>query len=561
MTLTARTLRHTLRAVLVLALAGAWPRDASAAGRRQDLVAHGSEDRFWIGNVSVGTGADNAQVRTDLFVRSVGESRWQPVTRDPIESRVVAMAHRGPQLALLLDDGSWLLVSEQALVTGRPPPGNGQVVDLASDRDTLLALVRLRNPASPAGSPGSPAVAPPAASHRLALFALGQAGWAQQGELGPAAPDPWADVSLAVVESTVFLAAREGAGPASRVRLLRQAPGGAWGEAGSVALRPDAASFKLIGGGPVPVLWVLGRDGAFSLHWFGPEGVETRDVPAPRDVDPQEMAAAFAFDRVRVLYTAGGLRYERQYDAMPVAAAESATTRGAATAPGASTAPAPVPAARPANQDTRILLPARPLDLWVMKWVQPLLSVALLFTIVASLRRRTAMQEAMLRANRFALAPWGRRFAAGMIDAIPLLAAFGLLWARDRRMADGSELWDDSLVQAAALAGPVLYILHTTVSEVLFGRTIGKVLCGLRVVGLDGKRPTPGALLTRNLLRVIDILMGFLPLVLILYSPLRQRAGDVAAGTMVVRDRPATPKDEGEGRESEAETVGAAERD
>src|SRR5436189_263247 len=124
MTRTARTLCPIFCALLFLA--GAWVPGAAGAGRRQDLVAHGSDDRFWIADVSVGTGADKAQVRTDLYVRSVGESRWLPVTREPIESRVVAMAHRGPQLALLLDDGAWLLVSEQALVTGRPPPGNGQ---------------------------------------------------------------------------------------------------------------------------------------------------------------------------------------------------------------------------------------------------------------------------------------------------------------------------------------------------------------------------------------------------------------------------------------------------
>ena len=539
-----RALRPTLCALLLLA--AAWMPDAAAAGRRQDLVAHGSEDRFWIGNVSVGTGADNAQVRTDLYVRSVGESRWLPATS--VESRVVGMAHRGPQLALLLDDGAWLLVSEQALVTGRPAPGNGQIIDLASDRDALLALVRLRVNAPPQPSAATTA---PAASHRLALFALGQSGWTQQGDVAAAAPDAWANVSLAVVESTIFLAVQEGAGDASRVRLLRQAAAGSWGDGGSVPLRPDAVTFQLIGGGPVPVLWVLGRDGAYALHWFGPEGVQTLDVPAPRDVDPEEMAAAFAFDRVRVLYTAGGRRYERQYDALPVAAADAATTRAA-------TGPEPSgPASRPANQDTRILLPARPLNLWVMKWVQPLLSVALLFTIVASLRRRTAMQEAMLRANRFALAPWGRRFVAGLIDAVPLMAAFGLLWARDRQIAEGSDLWDDSLVQAAALAGPVLYILHTMVSEALFGRTIGKFLCGLRVVALDGKRPAPGALLTRNLLRVIDVLMGFLPLVLVLYSPLRQRAGDVAAGTLVVLDEKLA---EGERREAE-EPVEVGQRD
>jgi uncharacterized RDD family membrane protein YckC len=78
-------------------------------------------------------------------------------------------------------------------------------------------------------------------------------------------------------------------------------------------------------------------------------------------------------------------------------------------------------------------------------------------------------------------------------------------------------------------------------------------LCfGLRVVGLDGGRARPGALLTRNLLRVIDLSVFFFPLVLVLYSPLRQRAGDVAAGTLVVLNKPtAAPGEAGKDEPSE----------
>jgi len=83
----------------------------------------------------------------------------------------------------------------------------------------------------------------------------------------------------------------------------------------------------------------------------------------------------------------------------------------------------------------------------------------------------------------------------------------------------------------------VLYLLHTTVSEVASARTLGKLVFGLRVVSLDGTRPSAGALLTRNLLRLIDLALGFFPLVLLVYSPLRQRAGDVAAGTLVVLNK------------------------
>jgi uncharacterized RDD family membrane protein YckC len=68
--------------------------------------------------------------------------------------------------------------------------------------------------------------------------------------------------------------------------------------------------------------------------------------------------------------------------------------------------------------------------------------------------------------------------------------------------------------------------------EVAAGRSVGKMLTGLYIVGLDGQRAGATALLMRNAFRVIDLIV--VPLSLILFSPLRQRAGDLAAGTIVV---------------------------
>jgi uncharacterized RDD family membrane protein YckC len=63
------------------------------------------------------------------------------------------------------------------------------------------------------------------------------------------------------------------------------------------------------------------------------------------------------------------------------------------------------------------------------------------------------------------------------------------------------------------------------------------MLTGLHVVGLDGRPATASALVLRNLFRIIDILIIGMPLALILFSPLRQRAGDLGAGTVVVQGR------------------------
>ena len=67
----------------------------------------------------------------------------------------------------------------------------------------------------------------------------------------------------------------------------------------------------------------------------------------------------------------------------------------------------------------------------------------------------------------------------------------------------------------------LVYVLHTTIVETLTGRTLGKHLLGLRVVGLDGKPASRYALMVRNVLRLIDAGLGFAPLVVVFFSPLR----------------------------------------
>ena len=64
------------------------------------------------------------------------------------------------------------------------------------------------------------------------------------------------------------------------------------------------------------------------------------------------------------------------------------------------------------------------------------------------------------------------------------------------------------------------------------------MFAGLRVVTVEGARPRVSALLIRNLLRVIDV-FPFPLAAIILRTPLRQRVGDLAAGTIVVLNAPA----------------------
>src|SRR5690606_27140646 len=99
---------------------------------------------------------------------------------------------------------------------------------------------------------------------------------------------------------------------------------------------------------------------------------------------------------------------------------------------------------------------------------------------------------------------------------------------------------------AAALATLLYFTLavgYAIYCEIrLRGQTLGKRLMGLRVVDASGMRLRPVQVVLRNLLRPVDVLPGgyLLGGLAMRASPLRQRLGDLAAGTVVVQTRSAT---------------------
>lgn len=92
------------------------------------------------------------------------------------------------------------------------------------------------------------------------------------------------------------------------------------------------------------------------------------------------------------------------------------------------------------------------------------------------------------------------------------------------------------LLSLAALnLAPTITLVYISLSESLFQSTFGKALFGLKVVQEDGRPPRFSSLLVRNAFRIFDMNpVGYLCAAL---STHKQRPGDIAAGTMVVRDR------------------------
>jgi uncharacterized RDD family membrane protein YckC len=87
----------------------------------------------------------------------------------------------------------------------------------------------------------------------------------------------------------------------------------------------------------------------------------------------------------------------------------------------------------------------------------------------------------------------------------------------------------------------VLSLIYAMISEWAWrGQTVGKRLMGLRVVDAQGLRLEPSQVIVRNLLRLLDALPALYLVggIACVFSRRRQRLGDLAAGTVVVR----TPK-------------------
>lgn len=104
-----------------------------------------------------------------------------------------------------------------------------------------------------------------------------------------------------------------------------------------------------------------------------------------------------------------------------------------------------------------------------------------------------------------------------------------------------SERWGSTPLFTVFLPALAVYTLYHPVLEVVMaGSTPGKRMAGVRIVTVEGHLPGIGALLIRNILRLIDSLPVFYALGLLCTMVTAQsvRIGDLAAGTVLIYDRP-----------------------
>ena len=133
-------------------------------------------------------------------------------------------------------------------------------------------------------------------------------------------------------------------------------------------------------------------------------------------------------------------------------------------------------------------------------------------------------------------APGWRRVAAWAVDA----GLLGAVLAAMLLPVLGPVLGQDGLAQSRDVAVPVLLVMalvafvYQWLGIVLTGGTPGMLATGLRVVGPDGKRPSPGRSAVRATLGVLAAALLGVGLLLALFTKSGRGAHDLGAGTWVV---------------------------
>jgi uncharacterized membrane protein SpoIIM required for sporulation/uncharacterized RDD family membrane protein YckC len=143
---------------------------------------------------------------------------------------------------------------------------------------------------------------------------------------------------------------------------------------------------------------------------------------------------------------------------------------------------------------------------------------------------------------RLELAGLGSRMAAAALDTILLFFAILCIGLIGSNVNLGGALggWFEALLVLLLFA--LVWGYFAAFEALNGGRTPGKQSLGIRVVMDTGQPVTTGAAVVRNLVRLLDCyfpLAPILPAMLLMFlNKSNKRLGDMAAGTIVVRDRP-----------------------
>ncbi|HEX4056121.1 MAG TPA: RDD family protein [Tepidisphaeraceae bacterium] len=519
-----------------LVAAGAPALSISAPPQPRDLFAQGSENHFWIAHVAKSPDGNYSQ--TEIVFRSKwsGSGDWTPMPS--VADRVVSMAASNDELLVVLANGQWEIADEADIRTGPTPPQGDVLLAIANDQETVWAVVRGTIPpplpastapsksraTGPSTQLAEPSTEP--AEPRLLVCQFVEGKWIDPHPLPDDVSEDPAQMSLAVVNQLPMLAWRRSDG---RLLVSALTSRNNWTRPVLVESPTEVADFKMLTIHDRAVLWLA--DAPWSVDAASTSRPTTRprvsgagvvligndfarriplQMPTtlPSNVSSQTLVVAFG--NLRWLAYAGDKQIEQDY--------------------GLENFPDSFP---PAKMSV-VASPAPPV-IPLMPWVGGDAVLVLAAAMVAIRQRQLSGSATPPAADgvdaKLHLAPLGVRFVAGLVDLAPILAVAAIIHPANSTNplagVDAKSL--ENLFGLAALA----YALHTLVAELICGQSLGKMAFGLRVVDPEGKPPKAWAIVVRNLLRVVDVFL-VLPLLMVLVSPLRQRVGDVLAGTVVI---------------------------
>lgn len=127
------------------------------------------------------------------------------------------------------------------------------------------------------------------------------------------------------------------------------------------------------------------------------------------------------------------------------------------------------------------------------------------------------------------------RMLAFMVDSLVIFFYFiFIFWILVALELEPSDSW--TLYLLASLPAFLYYLLFETFTN---GKTAGKYLVNIRVVKLDGSKPTFSSYFLRWILRFVEVTLTFCggAVFTILLNGKGQRLGDIAAGTTVISER------------------------
>jgi uncharacterized RDD family membrane protein YckC len=416
--------------------------------------------------------------------------------KSSVAGEVVGMAEYQGQVLVWNSTGSWRILYQGDSSTGTPLPEDRRMVSAAALNDELYAIGSLRG--------------------QLRLYRLTGRQWTVVGDVPPAAQRT--DESLAAVGTAGDVLYLAGVTDHTQVSLWRLQSDNTFEPMGDYRTPFPLRELEVHDLGNKPGIWASPKETAGGLVLIGSPRIDPPD--ALIDLGPIAGELAISGGRLRFFYKdKQGPTLEQVYEL----------------------------SGNKLGEPLEFRLPLWPVGVLLETVFQYLILGALGMAVVASIARRAPTRAAAERLlnnpEALPVAPLFPRMAAGAIDAAPYIAA--MLIAGNTLSSDaGTTGVNPSLLNPQPLlwiiVASVVSVLITAVGEMLFGRSLGKFLFGLHVTNLEGNRPGLMPILVRNLLRLVDYTL-FVPMVVVLFSPLRQRIGDSAAGTLVLMSAETEP--------------------